>query len=227
MWGRSIWLVAVLCTGACFVDGGGDARECDPGFVPDGNLCVEATGQLDVAWDPQPDCPDGATTTQVISVDGTGTEYYDLFWCDDYSGITGPLPLDDYEVYVNLTDTDELVLFAQSFVQDTELLVPEDTAVLDFDFIADRGFLAASWTVSDSCEGAGITTMELVAGEAVLASAPCTDESLETPPVELGSLEVYLRAVEGDGSTVVGTSTVRSTELEFGNQLVDLGDFPF
>ena len=206
---------------------GNDAGECDPGFIPSGNLCVEATGQLDVAWDPEPDCPEGATTTQVVSSDESGFEFVDIYWCDDFSGVTGPLPLGNYEVFVNLTDTDELELFAQSFVEEVGLFGEGETATLDFGFVSDRAFIHASWTVVGGCQAAGIATVELVSDGEVLASAGCSQAAFESEPVALGERNLYLRTLEADGTTIISTTAVQVADLEFGNQLIDLGSFEF
>jgi len=211
------------------VDGGAGPGRCDPGFVREGELCVEATAVLDVAWDPDPDCPEGATTAQVVSVDGLGTEFIDLYWCDDYGGVTGPLALGDYQVSVRLTDTDEVELFAQSDPQVVSLAREGESVAVDFAFVANTAYFVAGWTVASGCTAAGIATVELVVDGSgmVLASAGCETGVLESMAVPLGGYQVYLRAMAGDGSTQVATTLVLSGSLEFGNQRINLGDFEF
>lgn len=222
--GRALLALVAISSAACLSEGGPGA--CDPGFVPDGDLCVEATAQLDVIWDPDPDCPEGATTAQVVSIDTTGTEYLDIYWCDDYGGITGPLPLDTYQVYVNLTDTREVELFARSRSQDVVLTRADGITELDFAFPADVAFLEASWSVSGGCDSVGAATVELVREPAeILASADCQGGHLETSPLPLGSYSVFARTVADDGTTVIGASPVVEVELEYGNQLADAGAF--
>ncbi len=216
-----------LALSGCLVDGRGGPGDgpCDPGFVRDEGLCVEATGAFDVSWDPDPNCPDGATTAQVVSVDDTGAEVVDLYWCEDFAGLTGPLALGSYDVFVNLTDTDELGLFAQSFIEQAELAALDDVAVLDFAFPADVAFLGAGWTVMPDCQAAGIAAVELhdeVRG--VLGGAAC-DAGALVLELELGAYKVHLQGLASDGESVVATSPVLSTELEFGNQLAELDGF--
>lgn len=189
-------------------------------------MCVEATAQLDVIWDPDPDCPKGASTAQVVSTDPAGVEFIDIFWCDDYGGLTGPLPLDQWVVHVDLTDTAEVELFARSASQEVTLRQVDQIAELDFAFPAEVAFATATWTVAGGCAAVNASTVELVREPAeVLASASCEDGQLETGPLDLGGYRVFLRTVEADGSTVIASSAVVETELAYGNQLVDLGAF--
>lgn len=221
-----MWLCALA--GACIVDGRDPVDDCDPGFVPDNGICVEETATVDVLWDPQPDCPQDATTAQIVTVDEQGYEAVYVYWCDDFAGVAGPMPLGTYEVYVNLTDTDEIDLYAQSFASDVTLAVPGEVVERDFIFLADQAFFEASWQVTGGCAAAGIATVDLVrTGGEVLATAPCGDGLLETAALPLGDYQLTLQALAPDGQTVVDASSSQSGVLEFGNQLADLGLFNF
>ncbi len=226
---RTGLLAVALSSAACVVDGGAGGGRCDPGFVRDGDLCVEATAALDVTWDPDPDCPEGATTAQVVSVDSLGDEFVDVYWCDDYGGVTGPLALDEYEVTVRLTDTDEVELFAQSDSEVASLGREGEIVTVDFVFAADAAFFVAGWTVGSGCASAGIATVELVdnGSGTVLASTSCDDGLVESPALPLGEYQLFLRAMAPNGTSQIAATLVVTGTLEFGNQRINLGDFEF
>ncbi len=225
--------------------GAGDWLDARPDGGPDGGEGGDA--QFDVHWtltagdsEVAIDCGDaGAYTIKVTSVGEMVGTFVDLFDCTDGYNATAPLPLDDYTVWIDALDaSDDLI--AQSSSKLVTLDLDGELVTVNFEFPVDGGFFYLGWNVLDaadesmiSCNSAGAGTIEVVStpvgssGTSLSDIWDCTDYAGVTSKLPLDTYTVVVSLLEqGTGQSLSVWNPITET-LEWGNELIDLGDFWF
>lgn len=197
---------------------------------------------LVVGWELQSDrmlgCDEiGAVTTRVVAMSVTGRRFEDLFFCQDGAGISDPLPLGRYDAWVEILDPGG-VLLAQSSVASVVLDQPGEVVPVDFHFPIDGGYLSATWSLRDeignralSCadvEGDRISILVTRLGTGLGADYvfDCEANAGFTRKLPLGAYTVEIALLDRRGR-VIATATPLEVYIDWGNQLVDLGNFDF
>lgn len=209
----------------CIISSGGD----DP------------AAQLRVNWqltslggDPCP--PNGSV--EVVSQRAGGAEFIDIYDCVAGEGVTASLPLGTYTVWVNVITADNL-LWAQSFATDVTLDLDGEIVPVNFDILTDEGYLFATWNIIEDATGNPLTCAEAGAGGVSILSTlvdsggmgyddifTCEDGEGMTSPLPIGEYTVVTSLLD-DNDAVLGQSLARDAEIQYGNELVDLGNFEF
>lgn len=176
-------------------------------------------------------CADsGVATIRTVSEPTGGAQIIDLFDCVDGSHQTAPLPLADYLVWVQALDAGELML-AQSFASE-ETLFDANPVGVSFTFPVNIGWLGLSWTlVGDTCQtgdGVSVLTTPVNGGGTFFDEVfNCVDGAATTTQnIPIDDLTVSVSLIDTDDN-VLGQSEPRSTAIQYGNHLVDLGNFEF
>lgn len=201
----------------------------------------DPAAQLSVNWqltstggDPCP--PNGSV--EVVSQRSGGAEFIDIYDCVAGEGVTAPLPLGTYTVWVNVITEDDL-LWAQSFATDVTLDLEGEVVPLNFDILTDEGYLFATWTLTEEVTNDPLTCAEVGAnGVSILSTLvdsggmgyddifACEDGEGTTSPLPIGDYTVVTTLLD-DNDASLGSSEARDVAITYGNELVDLGNFEF
>ena len=207
----------------------------------------DSAAQFDVRWtltsgasDAAIDCASaGVATIKVTSRGASVGDFVDLFNCGDGYNSTALLPLDDYTVWIDALDSAD-GLVAQSNSQLSMLDVDQELVTLNFDFPVDGGFFALTWALLDDATNAALTCAEVVAGGVEVISTPvggggtglsdifdCTAGEGVTDKLPIDTYTVVIELLESGTDLSLGTSIPREESIDYGNHLVDLGNFDF
>ncbi len=207
----------------------------------------DSAAQFDVHWmltagasDAATDCASaGVDTIKVTSRGASVGDFVDLFDCVDDFNATALLPLDDYTVWIDALDASNGVV-AQSNSQLSMLDLDQELVRLDFDFPVDGGFFALTWTLVDDGTDAEITCAEAGSGGVEVISTPvggggtglsdiwnCTDFEGITAKLPIDTYTVVVEVLETGTDLSLGTSVPRTESIDYGNHLIDLGNFEF
>jgi hypothetical protein len=205
----------------------------------------DPTAQFDVEWILTSDLGDlyctaaGVDTIKVTSRGAAAGDFVDLFDCIDGFNATALLPLDDYTVWIDALDAGNN-LVAQSNSQLATLDLDGELVPLDFDFPVDGGFFALTWTLVDDATNDPLTCGDVAAGSVEVISTPvggggtglsdifdCVDLEGVTAKLPLDTYTVVVEVLEEGTELSLGTSNPREETLDFGNELIDLGNFEF
>ena len=207
----------------------------------------DAAAQFDVHWvltdgpsDATIDCASaGVDTIKVTSRGDNVGDFIDLFNCGDGFNATALLPLDDYTVWIDALDVNDGVV-AQSNSQLSMLDLDQELVRLDFDFPVDGGFFALTWNLVDDADDSALTCAEAVAGGVEVISTPvggggtglsdifdCTDGEGVTAKLPIDTYTVVIELLEEVTDLSLGTSVPRTESIDYGNHLIDLGNFEF
>lgn len=171
----------------------------------------------------------GIDTIRTVSEPDGGAQIVDLFDCVDLNKETAPLPLANYLVWVQALDGD--VMVAQSFAAEASLVNANPVGV-DFTFPINAGWLGLTWTLvgGDCIAGDGVSVLTTpVNGQGSFFDEifNCVDGAATTTyNIPVDDLTVSVSLIDAN-DTVRGQSQPRSTSIEYGNHLVDLGNFEF
>jgi hypothetical protein len=193
---------------------------------------------FDVAWAVSPGCPDGGAA-QVVALDvNTQQMFTNVYDCIDGAGVTNPVPLGDYQVWVEIRSNDLATLFAQSLAVNASVTLDGETAVVDVpSFPLDDGFFAFTWNLTDgggaplSCTDAGSGGVRIGATLADTTSAEfniydCEAGEGVTNPLPVGLHTVVVDVMDTNDASIQSSEAEEAT-IDFGNHLVDLGNFEF
>lgn len=188
-------------------------------------------------------CPAGATSAILFALPvgaAPSTAFQDGYDCIDNSGVIGDLEPGTYDVWVQLTDTNVAVKFAESFSQRVTVTGGSVTPVTT-DIYVDRGFFLVGWNLTGraaSCSGianGGVSILATVSGGAngFETLVNCTEgegrETISEPvPSALGAGASYTVAVsllnQANPPLSIGDAPVQNNKvLNYGNEAEDLG----
>lgn len=200
---------------------------------------VDDMGYINASWylvsgdneDPA-NCPEGATTIEVITQDGNGDQIIDQFDCIDGQGTISRYP-GTYLTWVRLTDDSAVYDYAMSVSRDVVVEagyeVPED-----FTFSVDRGSFFFNWALlyageSTDCASEDIgdvaVTSTLVGGNGTGYddTAPCEDYQLTTGGMPLGDYVLSVALLDSANSGAIYYAEEIEDSLLYGNHFKDLG----
>ncbi len=202
--------------------------------------CV-ATGEagFDVSWEVTPACPAGAAV-EIHAQDIISKKIFtDIYNCTDGLGTMTRLPLADYDIWVDVTNTDGSLLLAQSVAVAAALDFDGDLIRVDLPtFSVDEGTFGFTWTLTD---GVGATTCADVFADEVQMEATmvnsnaairvgrfsCDAAQAVSDPIAVGQYSIFVDLLQDGDTTPLASSVERSSAIEFGNQHKDLGNFEF
>jgi len=203
-------------------------------------------GSFLVSWDLQTrlaaspgaiSCADaGVTTIRTTSQPVAGGMIVDLFDCSVGVDETAPLPQTDYTVWVDALDSAD-ALVAESFSQDASIFDTNPVGV-DFSFPVDIGYFGLTWTltrdgVQETCADEGGDGLEILStpvnggGTGFDEIFDCSDGSATTTSdLPLDDYTVSITLIDANDQPLNNPEN-KSTSLDYGNQLNDLGNFEF
>lgn len=183
----------------------------------------------------------GVDTIRTISEPTGAAQIVDLFDCADGTHETAPLPLRNYTVWVEALDAAE-ALVAQSFASE-ETLFDANPVGVTFTFPVDIGYFGLTWTITENGSPAtcGANDALSVLSTPVGSSGTGYDDIFDcvdgtgttTAPLALDDYTVVVALLDDMGTVdtgddfVYGQSEPRVEGIDFGNHLVDLGNFEF
>jgi hypothetical protein len=176
------------------------------------------------------DCPPGATTIAMHSLDELDNEIVDLFDCGDFIGTSGDMVPGAYYTWLRL-EGEGGELYAQSRGTDVTV-VDGGESILSFEFSVDRGEYQVEWEIWDGavatdCATVGATEFALdytdangdLFGPDTFA---CDAYSGVTPGIALGAWSISPSIID-DSQLAIAVGASIDTVMEYGNQLYDLG----
>jgi hypothetical protein len=225
-------------------------------IVSDDDPDVVETAAVQVTWDlvnggDPAGCPAGATTAAINALRaGDADPYVFLYDCADGTGATVDefgdydLPLDSYDVWVDLTDDSGAVLYAQSELATINLDQPGELATAIYTIDVANGFFDVAWTL-ESSSGSALTCAD-VGGEdgvSVLSTISGTTEAFDdlfdcengggtTFELPIADYTVAVSIIDdpdGPGPQAgvsLGDADIIQTSIDYGNQFRDLGTVP-
>jgi hypothetical protein len=198
-------------------------------------------------------CPQGVTTaalhTVAASSDGVMLDscmtandncFIDLYDCDAFSGVTSPLPAQNYLTWIELSGDDINQPYAIStagFVNITNVDMSFDTEIL-----VDGGYFKLSWSLQGETSGQTVSCADTAASRAAGGSVEvtstlvgsmtalsdkfdCEDHFGYSAPLPWGSYQIVMDALDSRDSRLGSQSTPLGTQV-IGNEpnsIVDLG----
>ncbi len=208
-------------------------------IIVDGN--EEGNRTIGAAWsiksnNQQVACPLGFNTARVIAhphqrlATDTSGDKIDLFNCDARSGITAPLPADEYDVWVEIVDQTGAALFAQSVPVYVDLRsVDKDVT---FDIHTDKGYFAMNWALSGQSSGAPLAcaqvpTLASISLDTTPATAAtlfaCEQQSGFSQAYPVGVYQVAASALNSAQESLGESSTFANKQIQAPNQITNLG----
>lgn len=193
---------------------------------------------LDVAWTVDPGCPGGGAAQVVALNKVTNQTVTNVYDCIDGAGVTNPIALGDYDVWVEIRSNDLTTLFAQSLAVAVTVDIDGETAIVDLpSFPLDDGFFAFTWNLTDAagapltCAAAGSGGMRIGATLADTTQAEfniydCDAGEGVTNPLGVGLYTFVVDVMDLNDASIQSSAAEEAT-ISFGNELVDLGNFEF
>lgn len=208
----------------------------------------DGTGDIDVAWSLRSSdaagnvitsmCPAGADTVVVYAQrDIDAQPFSDKFFCNAGGGVATSLEPGQYVVWIQITDTNSVVKYAESAGYLVNV-VDGATTPLDLDIFTDRAFFQASWQLTgaaNSCAAASADKMSILATVTGGAdgfdddTARCVDGEagksiLTQTPVPIGTTyTVVVAALDTTGASIGDSAALTNRVLDYGNKYDDLG----
>lgn len=212
----------------------------------------DPTGSASVNWQPltvdfnsgatlNANCPSGGDTAVVFSQPvgaPAGDAYLDKFDCADISGNAQQLPVGEYEIYVEITNSAETQLFAQSgstFVD----IVEGGVATVNAAMYIDQGFYQLDWQLSAAGSSAtcadvdgenGVSIVATVSGgtnfvDTVLDCEEGLGVATLTDPMPLteAGYTVVASLLNQDDISIGDSEEIVGPGLEIGNTALDIG----
>ena len=208
-------------------------------IIVDGN--EEGNRTIGAAWsiksnNQQVACPLGFNTARVIAhphqrlATDTSGDKIDLFNCDARSGITAPLPADEYDVWVEIVDQTGAALFAQSVPVYVDLRsVDKDVT---FDIHTDKGYFFMNWALSGQSSGAPLACAQVPTLASIsLDTTPATPATLFDCEQQAGYSQAYPQGVYQVAASALNSrqeslgdsSTFANKQIQAPNQVTNLG----
>ena len=207
------------------------------------------TGDVDVSWEllssdlagnaiPSA-CPAGADTIEIHSQRLSDNQSFtDKFLCNASGGIADRLPTGQYAVWIRITDTAGVTMFAESSSRIVDV-VDNATTPVTIDIFTDRAFFQATWNLTQggviSCAAAGAGKMSVLATVTGGANGfdddrlNCTDGEAGKPafttlPVPIGTTyTVVIAALNSVGESIGDSAALTGRALDYGNKYENLG----
>ena len=149
-----------------------------------------------------------------------------------------------YRAQMKITRGALWLLVAEAGLSLTYLLLGEESRALMADWLvasSDSVWRQGKvWTLVDDATNDPVTCAEVVAGSVEVISTPvggggtglsdifdCTDAEGVTDKLPLDSYTVVVEVLEEGTELSLGTSEPRTENLDYGNELIDLGNFEF
>ena len=218
-------------------------------IVADDTTTGSGTGDVSVSWALKSSdaagniisstCPPGADTIQILAQRGSDQPFTDKFLCSAPGGIADRLPVGQYAVWIQITDTQGVTKFAESAAQLVDI-VEDGTVPISIDIFTDRAFFMASWHLTrgtpTSCAAVGADKVSVLATVTGGVNGfdddktPCTAGEdgktiLTTTPVPIGqTYTVVVAALNTVGESLGDSQPLTNQPLEYGNKFQDLGD---
>jgi hypothetical protein len=211
---------------------------------PNASIC---TGNVSATWSLKSSdaggnviaaaCPSGGTTVRIFSQHGTDAPYTDDFTCAAGTGVATQLPVGDYLVWMQITDSTTTQKFAESAAQPV-IVTDAGTTPLAITTFTDRAFFQASWQLTRA--GSNTTCANVNADKmSVLATVSggsnffdddsnrCVDGEGKTAftgtPVPIGATYTVVVAALNTGGVSIGDSAALVQQpLSYGNQYLNL-----
>ncbi len=188
-------------------------------------------GFFDVSWTTAGSCVTDGLATVISQNVATQERFADAFACADGAATTNGLPLGDYNVWVELSDSTGAEIVAQSTSQAGVLTFDGDRPALAF--VLDTASFGFTWSFSGggaNCADAGADGVDIIATMANTTQAwvtihNCTAGSATSDPLFLGTYTLIVDLLSGDDP--LGSSAPREGTLATANELVDIGNFEF
>jgi len=189
-------------------------------------------------------CPSGFDTaalyTQAADASGapigtctaaSATCFIDLFNCTDNSGVSAPLPPQNYITWLEVTDHSGATVYAQSLSQIVD--VTDVDKAVTFPILNDGGYFELAWnlvgavsnsTLSCSVAPGGVEAVSTVSGTSQMVSDifTCSDGSGVTAPLLAAAYTVSVDAMNS-AMQAVGVAPAINGTVQVQNQVTKLG----
>lgn len=183
-------------------------------------------------------CPVGADTMKVYAVREGDTPYTSKLLCANGTGPFDRLPEGTYTVWVEITDHDGLIKFAQSAEQTVNVTADTRTPV-NFSLFSDRAFFAASWNLTrlgapTTCAAVSADKMSILAtvsggtngfddDRGLCTAGEGANIAITTTPVPVGqAYTVVIAALNTAGESIGDSAALTERRLDIGNTALDL-----
>lgn len=181
-------------------------------------------------------CPPGAAAEVFAENVASQERFSDVFDCSAGRGLTVPLPLGDYDVWLEVKSSDKTQLYVQS--QSTLVKLFDDGAVANVSIPFFDGFFGFTWNLVNgagttlSCEGVkadGVSVLATLADTAVAFDDifNCADYAAVTDPLLVGTHTISLSLVAG--ASALGSTTTHEETLTFADaasgEAINIGNF--
>ena len=186
-------------------------------------------------------CPAGFDTVALHSfaIDGAGNkvgpEVIDLFDCGAGAGVSDPLAPDVYNSFIEVTDTNNTNLYAQSLSAIVDVIDADKTFTSTI--LNDGGYFSFGWDLVGAQSGSslrcadvggldGIEAISTVSGGtgAVTDQFDCEDHFGVTGGLLAGSYTVSVDAFNRDGAALGAAPALTSKAILDRNQVTQLGN---
>ncbi|MBA3394929.1 MAG: hypothetical protein H0T89_19945 [Deltaproteobacteria bacterium] len=183
-------------------------------------------------------CPAGFDTTAVYAypVDGAnqrrGQPIIDLYPCSAGTG-TNEYPVDAYEVYLEITNSDNTQLYAQSTAAIVDITSRDATFTTTI--IDDGGFFLFDWQLRGEVTGDPLSCAEALADSVDITSTlngstqaytdvyPCSQGSAYTAALPAGDYTVSVAALDSSDRSISNTPALVNKRISAPNKITDLG----
>ncbi|MBP9085276.1 MAG: hypothetical protein KBG15_04120 [Kofleriaceae bacterium] len=181
-------------------------------------------------------CVPGFNTARVIAhphqrlATDTSGDKIDLFNCEDRSGITAPLPADEYDVWVEIVDQSGAALYAQSVPVYVDLRSTDKD--VSFDIHTDKGYFFMNWALSGQASGAALACSQVPTLASIsLDTTPATPATLFDCEQQAGYSQAYpaglyqvaASALNSAQESLGESSTFANKQIKLPNQVTNLG----
>lgn len=233
---RKVVLAALLATAAtgCIIE-----DDNDPPPPPDDVGLITANWSFkELATNTTLGCPSGFGTTAVYAypVDANGNRagqpIIDLYNCADLTG-TAEYPLDAYEVYLEITNSDNTSLYAQSISALVDIVDQDKTFTTTI--ADDGGYFFFDWELRGEVSGqalscadvqsSGVEILSTLNGttDAVSDIFPCEQRSAYTGALLAGTYTVSISALDAADASIGTAPALTNKAIQAPNKVTDLG----
>lgn len=201
----------------------------------EGNRTIGASWSIK-ANNQQVTCPPGFNTARVIAhphqllATDTSGDKIDLFNCESRSGITAPLPSDEYDVWVEIVDQTGAAVYAQSVPVYVDLRNTDKD--VSFDIHTDKGYFFMNWALSGQRSGAPLAcsqvpTLASISLDTTPAAAAtlfnCEQQAGYSQAYAAGVYQVAASALNSAQESLGESSTFANKRIQAPNQITNLG----
>jgi hypothetical protein len=222
-----------LLLGSLLVATVGQAAGCI--IVDESNRTIGANWSIKTA-NQQVACLPGFNTARVIShphqraSTDTSADIIDLFNCDARSGITAPLPADEYDVWVEIINQNGTAVYAQSVPAYVDLRSVD--ADVSFDIHTDKGYFFLDWALFGRNSAAPLACSQVpglakISLDTTPATQPtlfdCNQQAGYSQAYSAGVYQVAVAALNGQQQSLGESGTFANKQIQAPNQINNLG----